>query len=191
MNITDLLNPSSSKDMLNIAISVALSKFAVWIQDATLFLNNAQGDIPSPLLGFNYEIEGENELFNYQVTQYPFLNKQITSNGSIKQPNRIRIKILSVISRLNSYPVNFLKMQVLVPYIEKYHAKGGLFAIVTPFYVYRNCQLVRLTAVVENEAQKGVVYNAEFYQPLISTEDQQEIQLNKAAQQQQQGAVPL
>lgn len=191
MNITDLLNPNSSKDMLNIAISVALSKFAVWIQDATLFLNNAQGDIPSPLLGFNYEIQGENELFNYQVTQYPYLNKSIASNGSIKQPNRIRIKILSVISKVNSYPLNFLKMQVLIPYLEKYHAKGGLFAIVTPFYVYRNCQLVRLTSVVEHEAQKGVVYFAEFYQPLLSEQEQTKIQLNKQAQQQQQGAVPI
>lgn len=191
MIIQDLLSVRGYRDFTNIAISTALSQFAVWINDVTLFLNNAQGDIPSPLLGFHYNVDGELDILRYQTTNYPYLNKSVTSNGAIKQTNSIKLQILSVITRLNSYPRNFLKMMVLTPYLERYVARGGLFTIVTPSYVYKNCQLERFFATNENDGQKGVSFRAEFKQAMISLDDLNKVSKNLTAQRIEQGAVPL
>ena len=157
----------------------ALLRLSLWVQDAGLFLFGKPKNIPTPMLGFSYVQMGEAVLMDFDITMYPYLRRALTANGSIKKANSFTVKAMTPLTPENTLQANALKMNILLPALEKYTQLGGLYTFVTPYYVFRNCMLSRVVA--PEEKVPGTVFTFEFLQPVISSSDLSQISLNEEA----------
>jgi len=189
MRISDFIALEGLRDATLYLTRTALNDLSLWIQDVGLFLFGVPSKIPSPLLGFSYKLEGEAVLMKFESTLYPYLNREMVSNGHIKEANTFTVKMVSAITDINTFPVNAIKMNLLIPQIEKYIALGGLFTFVTSFYIYQNCILQSVVHAGSDELMDGVIYTLSFLQPTIAESDLNGVSLSAFSDKLQNGGI--
>jgi len=144
--------------------------------------------IPLPLLGFSFKTPSRIEFLRYQYAEYPFLNKSVVANASLKQTTNIAITAYRPIYKGNGIVTNYAFNQALRAGIETYCDKGGLFMLNTMWGVIRNLALESLSGEPTENEMGGVVWNFEFKRLLFS-EVSSEKQKSTAIQNATQGAI--
>ena len=190
MNLSDFVSSSKNTSSLYQKLStITFNSFAFWIQDVALFLTGKPAGIPSPLIGFSYRASGQSPLIKNDISIYPFINKVDTANGYVSKALDINVSMISPINENNTFAMNALKMNILVPALKAYAGRGGLFSLVTPFYIYRNCMLRGLVHDSHNDGIQGVNYTLELTQPLLAIDTLNSISLSTEVQRLNSGGI--
>ena len=104
------------------------------------------------------------------VGNYPFANQSTAANAVIAQPLTVSMVMICPVNQSSSYATKAVKMNALIRAINLHIAKGGLFVVLTPAYIYDNCILTGIRDISAGETkQVQLMYSWDFTRPLIMT----------------------
>lgn len=154
-----------------------LNNNALWLQNvaSVAFKVNWRIDIPLPILGFIYQPISDLEILSYEYSKSPYLNKSQIATSYIKNNTNISVQADKAITNINKMPINIIYNAGLIPLLEYYANQGGLFALATPYGVFRNLALKRLVGTSSDNAIYGSGLLFEFEKLNIASSGESKI----------------
>lgn len=111
--------------------------------------------IPIPLVGFEYQVPNEIELFNYKLSEYPALNKQTLINSMIKGVSKFSITAIRPITSANTAILNYALNEALTAALDAYNSQGGTYTILTPWGLIKPCLMNGGFGVITGDGDLG------------------------------------
>lgn len=105
------------------------------------------------------------------VAMTPFYNQVTVANSLISEPNTISLRCLCPISRSNHALSKTVKFTNIVNLLEYHNNNGGLYTVLTPSYIYRDCimqNIIDENSSVDGSSQFQSVWRMDFIQALVS-----------------------
>ena len=165
-----LIPPSIPGRLLPIILATEVINFPLGILSS--------GTLPSLDDAFcHFQPTGGAMVINQQMATYPFANQAVAANSIVTQPLQVSFQMTCPARGALSYWAKLAKMQVLIEVMRRHNGAGGLYALVTPSFVYRNC--VMRTMRDASSAQTKQVQNVwvlDFEKPLLTLEDAADIE---------------
>jgi hypothetical protein len=109
---------------------------------------------------------------NQQIATYPFANQSVAANSVITQPMQISFTMTCPARGPVSYWLKLPKMMALIDTLRRHNAKGGMYALVTPSFVYFDCLMQTMRDASGSQTkQVQNVWTLDFQKPLLTVED--------------------
>lgn len=154
-NVSDAFNFQAIADVFN--------KYAVILPDTVnIFTPTKNIPLPLPLLGFEVSYAGDIPFIENEYSEYPYLNKQLLSNGAIRQTSVFSVNLHNLITSFNPWKVQMINNQLFVDGIDFYQRKGGTFIITTPWGDLQYCVLKGLYGIENDAGQKGISFRMDL-----------------------------
>lgn len=119
-------------------LDIFFGKSVILLNDVAQILG-AGVTIPIPIVGFEYQVPNEIEMFNYRLSEYPALNKQTIINSMTKGTTKFSITAIRPITKFNTAILNYALNEALNKALELYNDNGGTYTIITPWGLIKPC----------------------------------------------------
>lgn len=130
-----------------------------------------------------YQPLPNSSLIEQQVATYPFANQSIAANATIQQPLNISMLMICPVGNGSSYGTKLAIISAMQSTFKQHNISGGLYTIMTPFYIYTDCIFLNMTDVSDGRTkQVQNAYKLDFFQPLVSLAAAQQAQNNLMSQ---------
>lgn len=139
---------------------------------------------------------------NNQVAQYPFANQSVAANAMIAQPLAFSMLMLVPAASMSEggqtnsllataalgastatyatsagYTSKLAAMTNLISQLQQHCNLGGVFSVMTPSYIFKNCLLTGMYDVSSGQSQQvQYQWRLDFLQPLLTLEAAQQAQ---------------
>lgn len=149
------------------AFDITYSRLAILLKDTVNILSKSpiNIDIPVPLIGFYVRPVGELEILKYEWSTYPYVSRQVLTNGNIKKEVRFSVELLDPLNQENPLWLALIKRQLLTFLMDKYCTNGGRFTILTLWGTMDNCVLENFVGINAEEGTQGTSYRLDFVKP--------------------------
>ncbi|QHJ80854.1 MAG: hypothetical protein [Bacteriophage sp.] len=147
-----------------IAISEGMSVLSNAITGNIEGITNGQG-----FLNFK-PIAGGTVIQNVIATT-PFYNQTTAANSLISEANVISLICMCPIGQSTHALMKTAKFSNLINALNYHNNNGGLYTVLTPSYIYRDCILLRVSDVnstIDGSSQFQSVWRFDFIQSLVS-----------------------
>ncbi|CAI3954264.1 unnamed protein product [Commensalibacter communis] len=140
-------------------------------------LGNFEGVMESTRF-FSFKPSAGGSVIQNTVGMYPFLNQATAANTIITEPLHFSLTAYCPVDS-NKKPFDRLvKFETIVNALTYHNNNGGLYTVLTPSYIYRDCFLtnvVDLQSGVDDSGQSQVTWRFDFIKPLISEEKTKQV----------------
>lgn len=114
-----------------------------------------------------FEPASGGSLISAQLASYPFASRAVAANAQITVPLQVGLRMIAPAQGEGGYALKTATMVALKMALDRHMAQGGLFTVLTPSYIYKDCVLMDLRdATGGNTKQKQVEWIWQFQQPL-------------------------
>lgn len=155
--VGDILNLQGLKvDEISVEIlDFVYGRNAILLQNVGEILNLGSTGIPIPIVGFEYKIPDEVEILKFSYSKYPFMNRTTIVNAYIKEATTLTLEADKPITQLNPFIANYPLNELIVSTLDKYISNGGLFTILTPWAVIKDCLCTKFVGFKIGERDIG------------------------------------
>jgi hypothetical protein len=116
------------------------------------------------------------KLVQQQVATYPMANQAVAANAVIAQPLTVSLQMTCPATADNTVFQKQQKLTALQNALAQHNNSGGTYSVITPAYIYTNCLLLDITDVGAPGTQQQVIWQFNFFQPLVSVAQAQQAQ---------------
>jgi hypothetical protein len=114
-----------------------------------------------------FEPASGGSLISAQLASYPFASRAVAANAQITTPLQVSLRMIAPAQGVGGYALKTATMVALKLALDRHMAQGGLFTILTPSYIYKDCVLMDLRDATGGQTkQKQVEWTWQFQQPL-------------------------
>ena len=107
---------------------------------------------------------------NQSVATYPFANRRIASNATVREPLSFSLQMLWPVNQAAGMLTKTALFSSLQAALVQHNDNGGTYTVATPAMMYPNCLLTMLQDVTPaSSKQKQIIWQWDFYQPLLTT----------------------
>lgn len=135
---------------------------------------------------FSFKPSAGGTVIQNTVGTYPFLNQTTAANSIITEPLHFSLIAYCPVDS-NKKPFDrLIKFETIMNALTYHNNNGGLYTVLTPSYIYRDCFLtsvVDLQSGADDNGQSQVTWRFDFLKPLIAEGKTQQVLssfLNKA-----------
>ncbi len=106
---------------------------------------------------------------NQIAATYPFANRRIAANATIEQPKSVALRMIWPVNQLLGMATKQALFSSMQKALESHNNSGGTYTVATPSMTFTDCLLLSVTdATPDGSRQKMIIWQWNFYQPLIS-----------------------
>ncbi|WP_321868600.1 hypothetical protein [Paraburkholderia tropica] len=114
-----------------------------------------------------------------QIAAYPFASRAVAGNAQLTVPLQVGMRMVVPAQGEGGYAIKTANMVALRSMLNQHIALGGLFDVITPSCLYRNCVLLDLRDSTPGQTtQKQVEWVWQFQQPLTQEKDLTQVMSN-------------
>jgi hypothetical protein len=147
------------------------------LQTGTFGGINGGGDLDLDHAFANFYPIAGSTLIDSQYGTYPFANMKVAANAAIIQPRNVSLQMRIPVREAGGYATKTQVMTALQNTLAQHNLAGGYYSVATPTFFYDACLLLKLQDVSGGESlQLQIVYQWDFFKPLVTLEDATETQ---------------
>lgn len=151
---------------LNIGVNALIGNFS-GITEGTPFIS--------------YKPNAGGTVMQNTVGMYPFLNQTTAANTLITEPLQISLTAYCPTDDTKKPFDRLVKFSTLINALNYHNNNGGLYTILTPSYVYKDCVLTNIVDIQsgsEDTHQVQAIWRFDFVKPLISADQSKQVLSN-------------
>ncbi len=110
-------------------------------------ITQAAIDVPLPMIGFYFNPK-QVEILKCKYSEYPYLNKNLLTDGVMLENTTFKVEVYKTITTLNTCLANTLTNDLINIVLKEYVSRGGTFTACTPFGNFSPLGLTNWSGVV-------------------------------------------